>query len=170
MIDPFRFAKRGQQLEKVVTLLPKGRLDGIIADKSDVSLQLTGGKYEKNRFVLEGHLGGTATVQCQVCLENLALPLDIDFSVVPVTSEERAEQLQQEYEPIVIEDNSLALSELVTNELILSMPVACTHIEINGEECIEKDSLSTDTVIDSGQEEKKSSPFAILKSIKQQKS
>ena len=163
MIDPFRFARSGEQLEKVISLSPKGRLDGILAEKSDITLQLNGGRHENKRFVLDGHINGSLIVQCQVCLETMPLPLDIDFRVFPVKSEEQAERLHEDFEPIVInENNNLALEELVTNELILSIPVAFSHIEIEGNDCANMDNFTSGIV----QVEKKISPFAMLKSKK----
>jgi uncharacterized protein len=163
VIDPFRFARSGEQLEKVISLSPKGRLDGVLAEKCDITLQLNGGRHENKRFVLDGHINGSLIVQCQVCLEKMALPLDIDFRVFPVKSEEQAERLHEDFEPIVInENNNLALEELVTNELILSIPVAFSHIEIEGNDCANMDNFTSGIV----QVEKKISPFAMLKSKK----
>ncbi|MCP3673352.1 MAG: DUF177 domain-containing protein [Gammaproteobacteria bacterium] len=166
LIDPFRFARTGEQLVTNISLLPEGRLQGVIADKSDITLDLTGSRNEYKRFMLEGHISGFVSVQCQVCLENLQMPLDINFRLFPVISEEQAERLQQEFEPIVIEDNSLALEELVTNELILSLPVAISHIEIDMKDCANRDNFSAGNLEKERQEEKKSSPFAKLESLK----
>lgn len=163
MIDPFRFARTGEQLERVINLTPEGRLEGIIAEKCDVTLDLKGGRHENKRFILDGHISGLAKVQCQVCLETMDMPLDIDFRVFPLKSEDQVERLQEEFEPIVIdESNNLALSELVTNELILSMPVAFSHIEIEGKDCANRTNFTSGVI----QEEKKISPFAILKTKK----
>jgi len=131
---------------------------------------LKGGRNDDRRYVLEGHIDGSVIVQCQVCLENMKVPLDINFRLFPVMSEEQAERLKEDLEPIVIEDNSLALSTLVTNELILSMSVTNSHIEFDGTDCIDKDSYNSGTVEEFRQEEKKESPFAILKSFKQKDS
>jgi len=166
LIDPFRFARTGEQIKTVLSLMPEGRLQGIIADKSNITLNLKGSRNENRRFMLEGHISGSVSVQCQVCLENVQMPLDIHFRLFPVMSEEQAERLQEEFEPIVIEDNSLALTELVTNELILSMPVATSHIEIDGKDCAEKGSFSAGNLEKERQEEKTSSPFAMLESLK----
>lgn len=166
LIDPFRFARAGEQLVKVIDLNPEGRLDGIIAAKCNVSLLLKGSRNEANRLLLEGNIEGFIDVQCQVCLESMQLPVDIAFRLLPVSSEQQAERLQDEFEPIVIEDNSLALSELVINELILSLPVTFSHIEVDGRDCARKDSFTAGMV----QEEKKTSPFAVLKSIQQKES
>jgi len=163
VIDPFRFARSAEQLERVISLSPDGRLEGIIAETCDITLQLNGGRHENKRFVLDGHISGSVVVQCQVCIENMAMPLNIDFRVFPVKSEEQAERLHDDFEPIVInENNNLALKELVTNELILSMPVAFSHIEIEGVDCANMDNFTSGVV----QEEKKISPFAMLKSKK----
>jgi len=165
VIEPFRFARNGEQLERVVSLLPEGRLEGVIAEKSDLTLQLQGSKPEHNRFVLDGQVRGTIIAQCQVCLENLQMPVDIQFRLYLVKSDEQAEKLGQEFEPLIIEDDSLLLSELVKNELILSMPVAISHIEVDGIDCVNKDLYSSGNLDKEFQEDKKSSPFAILKSI-----
>ena len=173
LFDPFRFARNGELLEKVVSLTPEGRLEGVIADKSDLSLQMKGYKTEQHRYVLEGSLQGFVVVQCQVCLENFQMPVAIEFRLYLVKSEKQADDLQQEFEPLIIEDDSLALIDLVNNELILSMPVAISHIEVEGKDCINKDLFSSGNLDKEIQEEKKSSPFAVLKllnSIKQKDS
>lgn len=170
LIDPFRFARKGEQLERVLSLSPEGRMEGIITQKSEVVLTITGNKNEDNRYVLEGHIGGDAIVQCQVCLEDMKMPLDIDFRLFPVMSEEQAERLYKDCEPIVIEDNSLDLNELVINELILSMPVALSHIDADGSDCADKEKFTVGELPEESRNEKKSSPFAILQSIKQKDS
>jgi len=168
LIDPFRFARKGDQLETSFKLEPEGRLQGIITGTSSFDLQLQGNKTEQGRFVLDGQISGIASVQCQVCLESIKMPVKYQFRLYPVSSEQQAEDLQQDFEPIVVEDNSLAIKELVINELILSMPVITTHIEIEGNDCANKSNFSSGTLPEESQKDINSSPFAILNSIKQE--
>ena len=170
IIDPFRFSRAGEYLEKVLKLKPVKRLDGIITENSDVTLSLTGSRNENNRFMLDGHIKGSVIVQCQVCLNDLPMPLDIRFRLFPVMSEQQAERLHEDLEPLVIEDNSLDLIELVINELILTMPVVNSHIEIDGTDCADINSFSVGDISKHIEDEKNSSPFAVLKSIKQKDS
>lgn len=170
VIDPFRFARKGEQLDKVIRLSPKGRLHGIITEASDLRLQMTGGRNEQKRFMLEGFISGEATAQCQVCLMNMSIPVKIEFTLFPVSSEQQAERLQENLDPIIIEDNCLELAELVTNELILSMPVALSHAGIGGRDCVDKERFSTEDLSEKEQKENQPSPFAILKSIKRKES
>ena len=165
MIDPFRFARKGKQLERILGLRPEGRLQGIIAEKCDINLQLSGNRDSNNRLLLEGHISGAVIVQCQVCLDNLQMPVDFSFRLYPVSSEEQAEKLQKDFEPLVVEDNSLALSELVTNELILTLPVAISHLSVDGTNCVNEDKFSAGDLTEERLKEGKSSPFAILKSM-----
>ena len=167
LIDPFRFAKKGDQLEKVFNLKPEGRLEGLITANSDVNLHLEGNMTEQKKFVLDGRITGKVSVQCQVCLDNIQMPIDFDFKLYPVSSEQLAEDMQQEFEPVIVEDNKLALDELVINELILSMPVVSTHIDNEGKDCTDKVSFTSGSLPEVKQDEKKVSPFAILNSIKQ---
>ena len=170
IIDPFRFSRAGEHLVKVLKLKPIKRLDGIIAENSDVTLNLIGSRNENNRFMLDGHIEGSVNVQCQVCLENLSMPLDIRFRLFPVMSEQQAERLHEDLEPLVIEDNSLDLIELVINELILTMPVVSSHVGIDGTDCADNISFSVGDISKHIEDEKNSSPFAILNTIKQKDS
>jgi len=167
LIDPFRFAKKGDQLEQVFNLEPEGRLKGVIAGPSDITLHLEGSISEQKKFVLEGKIEGMICVQCQVCLENIRMPVEFEFRLYPVSTEQQAETLEKECEPVIIEENSMALRELVVTELILSMPVVTTHIDIEGKNCADNSSFSVGNLPEDCQNDKNSSPFAILNSIKQ---
>ncbi len=167
LIDPFRFARKRDQLERCFHLEAKSRLQGIITGNSDINLKLFGNKSEEGRLVLDGQIEGIACVQCQVCLDNIKMPLDFQFRLYPVSSEQEAEKLQQELEPVIVENNSLVLIDLVINELILSMPAITSHINIEGNTCIDESRLSSGTLPEESREEINSSPFAILNTIKQ---
>ncbi len=161
IIDPFRFAKRAQQLNTIVQLMPVGRLEGVIAQESQLNLLLNGGRNENNRLVLSGEINGTVKVICQVCLDIVEYPVDITFRLLPVISEEQAEKLNQNIEPIIIEDDKLELDELVNNELILAMPVAICHRDVDGKDCADKDNFTVGEI----EHQTKSSPFDVLKNI-----
>jgi len=163
LIDPFRFARSGDLLERTFSLLPEGRLEGIVSGQTDICLKIQGNTQDWSRPVLEGQIQGFVKRQCQVCLQELQIPLDISFRVAPVTSEEQALGLRQDLEPIVIIDNSLALGSLVNDEVILALPATTSHWETDGEECVKTDAFSIGDI----PEQTKVSPFAVLKSVKQ---
>lgn len=167
VIDPFRFARKGEQLEINLSLSAAGRLLGVIASRSEITLQLNGCRNENKRLVLDGRISGSVSVVCQVCLKPMPMPVEIDFVLFPVASEQQAERLQEDLEALLINDNLLELTELVSNELILSMPVAVSHFQIAGINCVEKDNFTTGSLTEDAQQEHFSSPFEILKSIKQ---
>jgi len=161
IIDPFRFAKKSEPLERVITLQPKDRLEGVILENSEITIHLSGNRNHKGRLTLEGELSGSVKLRCQVCLENIDYPVDVSFKLVLVSSEERAEELTENEEAIIIIDDQLELEELVTTELLLAMPVSASHRDITGNDCISDDALVSGEL----ETQKSSSPFDVLKNL-----
>jgi uncharacterized protein len=161
MIDPFRFVKSGDTLEREIQLTPTGRLQGVISQTSTVTLVLNP-NYDAPRGQLEGQISGEVVRQCQVCMDNLVQPVAIDFMLCPVSSEEQAEQLDERYEPLVVIDDQVELEDIVTDEVILNLRATCSHIDVTGKECKSDDDFSVGEI----PKEKKPSPFEVLKSVK----
>jgi uncharacterized protein len=73
-----------------------------------------------------------------------------------VRHEKQGEELDSHYEIYVTEEDELATHDLISDEILLSIPMVPTHDydcikEINGQEIVE---------------EKSENPFAILKKLK----
>jgi uncharacterized protein len=82
--------------------------------------------------------------------------LKVDFNLAFVRYEKQGEELDSYYEIYVTEEDELATHDLISDEILLSIPMVPTHDydcikEINGQEIVE---------------EKSENPFAILKKLK----
>ena len=161
MFDPFRFVKSGDTLEREIELQASGRLEGLISKASSLSVRLTP-NYDAPRAQLAGEINGQLIRQCQVCMDDLAEPIALEFLLCPVSSEEQAEQLDEQYEPLVVVDEQVALEDIVIDEVILNLSVTCSHNEVMGKTCIAAEAFSVGEI----PEEKKVSPFEVLKSVK----
>jgi len=163
VIDPFRFAKKCEPLDRVIRLIPKGRLDGVILEESDISIHLNGQRNKQGRLTLIGQLSGSLKLQCQVCLENIDYPIDVSFDLVLVSSEEKADELTESEEALIIVDDQLELEDLIITELLLAMPVSPSHRNLNGTDCIDDDAFVSGEV--EVEAEQSISPFDVLKNL-----
>lgn len=104
---------------------------------------------------------------CQRCLEPVATELNEDIDLVLVEDEEKAQQLDKEYEPWVCEDHRIVLAALLDEQLLLGMPIVSVH---ESGPCSEQKSYQGDAdqeVDQQGQEKPASNnPFSILADFK----
>lgn len=159
-IDPFRFAEQGLGLHGAVKIADMQRLSKEIAAGEDwVSVDLHFGRDEQGITFLKGHLETTLTLQCQRCLEPFTYGIMSDFILGIVNTLDEANSLPEQYEPALANEGSLALRDLIEDEIILNLPIIPKH---KPEDC--KMTLPSTT---SGWEQGKGeNPFHVLELLK----
>ena len=107
---------------------------------------------------LDGHVQAELELRCERCLEPVKRHIESDFRFGLITSEDEADSLPKEFEPLLAQDYELSLLELVEDEILLSLPIVARH----DEECSEI--LQKHTANDSVQQDTYR-PFAALKDL-----
>jgi uncharacterized protein len=79
------------------------------------------------RPVVALSLRGTATLECQRCLRPLALALESTVRIAPIGSESEAAGVPEELEPVLASGGRISMGELITEELLLSLPIVPLH-------------------------------------------
>ncbi len=128
-IDPWKLASTGGQLRGQLSLASMLRLASLVqAATGAAEMVLEAGRDEQGVRYLSGRIKATVTVVCQRCLSPMPLTLRAEYRLGLVRTEAQAVALPTGYEPLqVAEDDMLALSELVEDELILALPLAPMH-------------------------------------------
>jgi uncharacterized protein len=72
-------------------------------------------------------------LRCERCLEPVNKHIESAFRFGLITSENEADSLPKEFEPLLAPDYELSLLELVEDEILLSLPIVARH----DEECSE---------------------------------
>jgi len=153
----FNFAKKEISLSGLYQISDFPRIIEIASNKKDnVRVELS--FYLKNNKTpcVEGIIELDIVLTCQRCLDDLSIALKVNFNLAFVRHNQESEELDSHYEIYVIEDEELATHDLISDEILLSIPMVPTHDydcinEINEQEIVE---------------EKSENPFAILKKIK----
>jgi uncharacterized protein len=78
-------------------------------------------------------LSGTVTLQCQRCLQPMERPLGATSRIAFIGSEEEGARVPNEREPVLAAGGRISLGELLTEELLLLLPIVPLHAE--GERC-----------------------------------
>lgn len=128
-MDVLRLAESGRTLRGHLPLAALTRLAPALSVRDgEVAVEMTGDKEGRVR-ILRGRIKTALTLVCQRCLEPMAVPIDVQFQLGLVTSEEQAERLPADLEPLLVSGPTLRLADVVEDELILALPVVVLHPE-----------------------------------------
>lgn len=127
IIEPLRLAEVGRQLHGRLPLAEFRRLAPALHEvRGEVEVDLEFGKDELHMACLRGHLHTRLQLICQRCLQPMALPVDAEFALGLVTTDEAADQLPADYEPLMV-SGPMELAEIIEDELILAVPLVPMH-------------------------------------------
>lgn len=160
-IDLGSMAEAGRQLSGEVELT---RLDRILPllDSGEGALQvnLIAGKDAGGTRFVTGNIKGSLQLQCQRCLGAFIFPVDLQFSLGLVRGLDESAGLPAHYEPLIVETEPYNLLDMVTEEILLALPLVALHEDRRL--CKETDNEYQVPV--AGERE---TPFAILAQMKQ---
>ena len=153
----FKLAKKEVSLSGHFQISDFPKISEIVSNKRDkVIVDLS--FYLKNNKTpcVEGIIELDIVLACQRCLDDLSIALKADFNLAFVRDVQESDELDSLYEIYVIEDEELATHDLISDEILLSIPMVPTH----DYDCI--DEINEQEIIG----EKSENPFTILKKIK----
>ncbi len=151
------FAKKGLIFSQTYSVKDFPRISEIVTNSGDkVSVELNF-YIENNRIpCIEGQVKLEVALDCQRCLNEVKLQLNLVFKLAFIIHENQAEELDPSFETILNADEEFSTIEFITDEVLITIPM----IPMHSHECQSyKDIIP---VI----EQKRENPFAILKQLK----
>ena len=156
-IKLFNFAKKEICLTGLYQISDFPKISEIASNKKEnVSVDLSFYLNNNKTPCVDGIIELDIVLACQRCLDDLSIVLKINFNLAFVRHNQESEDIDSYYEIYVIEEEELATHDLISDEILLSIPMVPSHDydclkEINKQETVEG---------------KSENPFAILKKIK----
>ena len=156
-INFFNFAKKEVKLNGDYKVSELSRLSEIASNENDkvevdLSFRLVNGRIP----CIEGEIKSILILDCQRCLDSLQVDLKVPFDIAFVRNEFQADSLDDKFEIYLIGEEELDTKNLITDEILLSIPMAPSH------------DFDCGLVTDKGDivEEVREHPFDALKNIK----
>ena len=109
---------------------------------------------------LAGSIRGTVDLQCQRCLDSMGLPLNLKFRLGMVQDHADIHRLHERYEPLIVGSEPMSVAEIVSDEVLLALPLVPAHADEGKCHEFVKDYQPP-------QAEKRDNPFAVLADLKQ---
>ena len=169
--DPRKLARQEVQFEGSLALNQFGRLvDSLADDKGEVQVALRFFMSEDHRVVLAGSVEANLNMICQRCLDVAEMPVQADFQLMGVLTDEQAKALPEDYEPLMYGEEPVELLPLLEEELLLALPLIPFHPP---EDCPVQQGYTTETdqeariaAAAAEEERKETSPFSVLAKLK----
>jgi len=136
----------------------------LLSTEGLVEVDLHFGRDEEKIRYVKGHLETTLVLQCQRCMEPYNYAIIADFASGIVGSVKDADRLPKRYDPIMSEDGNLNLSEMVEDELIISLPIVPLHKQNECKVRIKQDFSSKEI-----KEVPKDNPFKVIELLRSQR-
>ena len=100
--------------------------DAICSNQGEVTVWLKFGT-RAGTHCLDGRVQAELELRCERCLDPVKQHIESGFRFGLITSEDEADLLPKEFEPLLVSDSGLSLVELVEDEILLSLPIVARH-------------------------------------------
>ncbi|ALO46161.1 hypothetical protein PS2015_1504 [Pseudohongiella spirulinae] len=127
----------------------------------NVKVRLQFGHDESHRRRIQGQVSTTVMLQCQRCLEPVAVELEESVDLAVVASEAIADKLPADIDPWLSDEEQLVPADLIEEQLILGLPIVASHQQC--ELAIRQD---TSKLPQEDAAESVQNPFAVLATLK----
>ncbi|MFI3180708.1 MAG: YceD family protein [Methylococcales bacterium] len=162
IIDPTHLADKRGELHGQISLKRLTRLsEKLVSDEGIVMVDLYFGR-EGRTPKIDGSLKATLQLECQNCLEGVEFEIDHKVNLGVVITFEQVERLSEELEPLLLEEETIPLTTLVEDELLLHLPDYPKH----SHDCIANKVIKKHTVAFDEAVTKKPNPFSVLAKLK----
>ena len=126
--DPRRLCALGKAYEGVIPLAELPRLAPLLTStEGEAAFALVFGKDAQQHSTVEVKISARLALQCQRCLGEMVEYVDTVSRLAVVEGLDEAERLPDDLDPLLVEDDRIALRNLLEDELILAIPTAPAH-------------------------------------------
>jgi uncharacterized protein len=139
IVDATLLAARGATVDRDVRLADLPRLAEFAVDDRAVAHLKTQFHFADKRVAIAGKAQAELQLKCQRCLGPVIVPVNDDFHVVLIRSEEEMDQLPEQQDAVVAEAARLNVVWLLEEQLLLAMPLVPTHS--SADQCLDADSV-----------------------------
>lgn len=127
IIEPLHLADKRGELKGQIPVNSLERIAELLfSDEGFVFVELFFGR-EGRLAKIEGQLQTVLQLKCQSCLQAIELSVNSVVKLGIVSSIDQAKRLPEDYEPLLVEGDTMALRDIIEDELLLSLPTYPKH-------------------------------------------
>jgi uncharacterized protein len=123
-IQPFKLANKEGGVKFKWPVKALTRLSGMLySDAGEVQVSVNAFFNDYKRCLLEAKITADLTLECQTTFEPIAHKVDKVTTFCAVANEHQFADVEEDFEPVLVEDGFLDFQQVIEDELILSIPL-----------------------------------------------
>jgi uncharacterized protein len=160
-LDLYAAAEAGRVIRGRIALASLARVLPLMAsEEGELEVVLELDRDQEGTRYLAGSIKGVLELQCQRCLDPMVYPLNVRFRLGLVQAPDDVQYLADRYEPLIVTAEPAQIAEVISDEVLLALPIAPLHEDMNN--CRE---VTADYHASAGAQ--RDNPFAVLEQLKQ---
>lgn len=158
LIDPLVMVEKRRQFNGSLPVSQMPQMQDVLHNvEGSVRFSLRFGK-EGSVAAVTGVVEADLVLQCQCCLGPIAWPISSRVNLGIVSTVDEADRLPDSFEPLLLEGESIALADIIQEELLLAIPPIPQH-----EHC---EASAANARAETSAAPKRPNPFAALAELK----
>jgi uncharacterized protein len=128
--NPLEVDRLADEAAEVDFAVPLAALPGLRTARAAIGGSMSGRVHfgrHGGAPVAELNMSGIATLECQRCMEPMQLHVNAVAKVALIGAESQAERAPADFEPVLAPGGRISVGELITEELLLSLPIVPLH-------------------------------------------
>jgi uncharacterized protein len=126
-VDAMSLAMRGSEIEQSFAMTSLPRVSEYVSQPNAQAHLFAKFRNLDGRVLIDGEVTAQLQMRCQRCLQPVTVPVDDEFSVVLVGSEDELDKMAPEQDAIVAQAERLDLRWLTEEQLLLAAPLVPLH-------------------------------------------
>lgn len=127
-IEPLHLTDIDATLQGELAVGNMPRLAALLREKEGKAVfSLKFGKDPQGFRSICGKIHAQLILECQRCLQPMAYTLDLAVKLSPMLTEKRMDSLPNDFEPLLVTEESILLSDIIEDELLLNLPLVPKH-------------------------------------------
>ena len=160
-LDLMATAEAGRVMRGRIPVAALERLLPVLtSEQGELQVELSLGKDTGGTCFLAGTIEGEVALRCQRCMQELQLPLDLEFRLGLIRDESAADALPDSCEPLAVTAEPALIADIIADEILLALPIVSLHKGSDECHAYVKDYQPP-------QGEQRENPFAVLAELKQ---
>ncbi|TQV77440.1 hypothetical protein FLL45_05715 [Aliikangiella marina] len=163
-IQPFKLANKEGELSFKWPVSEFKRLsEMLLSETGEVNVKLEGLYDHRKRCLIVAKISAQLTLECQTSFEPIDYQVDHETTYCAVVAESQFAEVEEEYEPVLVEEGYLDIKQVIEDELILAVPLVANK-PLN--EIEQKMSFGELDEAKIAAAEKADNPFSVLENLK----
>ncbi len=135
----------------------------LYSDKGNIQVLLSGYFDDRRRCLIKADIKADVQLECQTTFEAINHKIDKHVVYCALVDENQFKEVEDEFEPVLMEEGYLNVTQVIEDELILSVPIVANKSQDNINQPMSYGELDEKAI---AEEKAKNNPFAVLKDLK----